>query len=274
LSEEPKIPELFSLKGRVAVVTGALGLIGKNHCKALSEAGANVIVCDLNEIKCKEFASTLAEKSLGVGADITKKESILNLKDEIIKKFSKVDILVNNAALNDSFENPQAAAEQSMFENYPLELWQNSLNVNVTGVFLCSQIIGTMMAGRGSGSIINIASTYGISAPDQSIYKNDKGEQTFYKSASYPVAKGAVIMFTKFLAAYWGEKGVRVNTLSPGGVENNQEDFFVKNYSAKTPLGRMARPNDYKGALVFLANDASNYMTGANLVVDGGWTAW
>ena len=274
MSEEPKIPELFSLKGRVAVVTGALGLIGKNHCKALSEAGANVIVCDLNEIKCKEFASTLAEKSLGVGADITKKESILNLKDEIIRKFSKVDILVNNAALNDSFENPQAAAEQSMFENYPLELWQNSLNVNVTGMFLCSQIIGAMMAERGSGSIINIASTYGISAPDQSIYKNDKGEQTFYKSASYPVAKGAVIMFTKFLAAYWGEKGVRVNTLSPGGVENNQEDFFVKNYSAKTPLGRMARPNDYKGALVFLASDASNYMTGANLVVDGGWTSW
>ena len=274
MSEELKIPELFSLKGRVAVVTGALGLIGKNHCKALSEAGANVIVCDLNEIKCKEFASTLAEKSLGVGADITKKESILNLKDEIIRKFSKVDILVNNAALNDSFENPQAAAEQSMFENYPLELWQNSLNVNVTGMFLCSQIIGTMMAERGSGSIINIASTYGISAPDQSIYKNDKGEQTFYKSASYPVAKGAVIMFTKFLAAYWGEKGVRVNTLSPGGVENNQEDFFVKNYSAKTPLGRMARPTDYKGALVFLASDASNYMTGANLVVDGGWTSW
>ncbi len=274
MSEELKIPELFSLKGRVAVVTGALGLIGKNHCKALSEAGANVIVCDLDEIKCKEFAPTLAEKSLGVGVDITKKESILNLKDEIIKKFSKVDILVNNAALNDSFENPQAAAEQSMFENYPLELWQNSLDVNVTGMFLCSQIIGTMMAERGSGSIINIASTYGISAPDQSIYKNDKGEQTFYKSASYPVAKGAVIMFTKFLAAYWGEKGVRVNTLSPGGVENNQEDFFVRNYSAKTPLGRMARPTDYKGALVFLASDASNYMTGANLVVDGGWTAW
>ena len=274
MSKEPKIQELFSLKGRVAIVTGALGLIGRNHCKALSEAGANVIVCDLDEIKCKEFALTLAEKSLGVGVDITKKESILNLKNEIIKKFSKVDILVNNAALNDSFENPQAAAEQSMFENYPLELWQKSLDVNVTGMFLCSQIIGTMMAERGSGSIINIASTYGISAPDQSIYKNDKGEQTFYKSASYPVAKGAVIMFTKFLAAYWGEKGVRVNTLSPGGVENNQEDFFVRNYSAKTPLGRMARPTDYRGALVFLASDASNYMIGANLVVDGGWTAW
>ena len=274
MSKEPKIPELFSLKGRIAVITGALGLIGKNHCKALTEAGASVVVCDLDEIKCKEFASTLAEKSLGLRVDITNKESVINLKDEIIQTFGKVDILVNNAALNDSFENPQAAAEQSMFENYPLEMWQKSLNVNVTGIFLCSQIIGTMMAKRGTGSIINIASTYGITAPNQSIYKNDKGEQTFYKSASYPVAKGAVIMFTKFLAAYWGEKGVRVNTLSPGGVENNQEDFFIRNYSAKTPLGRMAHPTDYKGALVFLASDASNYMTGANLVVDGGWTAW
>lgn len=274
MSEEPKITELFSLKGRIAVVTGALGLIGKNHCKALTEAGASVVVCDLNEIKCKEFASTLVEKSLGIGADISNKESVLNLKDEIIHTFGKVDILVNNAALNDSFENPQAAAEQSMFENYPLEMWQKSLDINVTGMFLCAQVIGTMMAERGSGCIINIASTYGITAPDQSIYKNDKGEQTFYKSVSYPVAKGAVIMFTKFLAAYWGEKGVRVNTLSPGGVENNQEEFFVRNYSAKTPLGRMAQPTDYKGALVFLASDASNYMTGANLVVDGGWTAW
>lgn len=274
MSETPTIPELFSLKGRIAVVTGALGLIGKNHCKGLTEAGASVVVCDLDEIKCKEFASTLAEKSFGIGVDISNKESVLNLKDEIIQTFGKVDILVNNAALNDSFENPQAAAEKSMFENYPLEMWQKSLDVNITGMFLCSQVIGTMMAERGTGSIINIASTYGITAPDQSIYKNDKGEQTFYKSASYPVTKGAVIMFTKFLAAYWGEKGVRVNTLSPGGVENNQEDFFIRNYSAKTPLGRMAHSTDYKGALVFLASDASNYMTGANLIVDGGWTAW
>lgn len=273
MSKEPKIPELFSLKGRVAVVTGALGLLGKNHCKALTEAGASIVVCDLDEDECKEFASSLVEKSIGVGTDISSKKSVLNLKDEIIQTYEKVDILVNNAALNDSFENPQTAAEQSMFENYPLEMWQKSLDVNVTGMFLCSQIIGSMMAENGAGSIINVSSTYGITAPDQSIYKNDKGEQTFYKSASYPVAKGAVIMFTKFLASYWGGKGIRVNTLSPGGVQNNQEDFFIRNYSTKTPLGRMAQPTDYKGALVFLASDASNYMTGANLVVDGGWTA-
>lgn len=266
--------ELFSLKNKVAIVTGALGLIGKNHCIALAEAGANVVVCDLDEAKCKEFASTLPTKSIGVGVDITNQPSIENLRDKTLKTFGKIDILVNNAAINDMFENPQTAAEQSMFENYPLEMWQQSLNVNVTGTFLCSQVIGTEMAKSKKGSIINVASTYGIVGPDQSIYKKPNGSQSFYKSAAYPATKGAIISFTRFLAAYWGNKGVRVNTLSPGGVENNQDEYFISNYSAKTPLGRMAQPTDYKGAIIFLASDASSYMTGANLIVDGGWTAW
>lgn len=266
--------ELFSLKDKVAVVTGALGLIGKNHCTALAEAGANVVVCDLDELKCNEFASGLPTISIGIGVDIINKLSVKNLRDKSLKEFGKIDILINNAAINDMFENPQAAAELSMFENYPLELWQKSLDVNITGTFLCSQIIGTVMAKAGKGSIINIASTYGIVGPDQSIYKKSDGSQSFYKSAAYPATKGAIINFTRFLAAYWGAKGVRVNTLSPGGVENNQDEYFVNNYSAKTPLGRMAYPTDYKGAIVFLASDASAYMTGANLVVDGGWTAW
>ena len=266
--------ELFSLKNKVAIVTGALGLIGKNHCQALAEAGANIVVCDLDETKCIDFAFTLPTKSIGVGVDITKKSSVENLRDKVFKEFGKIDILVNNAAINDMFENPQAAAELSMFENYPLDMWQKSIDVNVTGTFLCSQVIGTEMVKAGKGSIINIASTYGIVGPDQSIYKKPDGSQTFYKSAAYPATKGAIINFTRFLAAYWGNKGVRVNTLSPGGVENNQDEYFVKNYSSKTPLNRMAYPADYKGAIVFLSSDASAYMTGANLVVDGGWTAW
>lgn len=266
--------ELFSLKNKVAIVTGALGLIGKNHCAALAEAGANIVVCDLDEDKCKKFASSLPTKSIGVGVDITNKLSVENLRNKTLNEFGRIDILVNNAAINDMFENPQAAAEQSMFENYPLNMWQKSLDVNLTGTFLCSQVIGSEMAKTGKGSIINIASTYGLVGPDQSIYKKPDGTQNFYKSPSYPATKGAIVNFTRFLAAYWGNKRVRVNTLSPGGVVNNQDDYFIKNYSAKTPLGRMAYPDDYKGAIIFLASDASAYMTGANLIVDGGWTAW
>lgn len=267
-------PSLFSLKNKVAVVTGALGLLGKQHCLALSEAGAIVVVCDLILKDCEDFAYSLEGENMGAGVDITSADSIKKLKSMILDKYKKVDILVNNAAINDMFENPFAAAELTKFENYPLELWNKSLEVNITGTFLCSQIIGAQMAAQGNGSIINIASTYGVVAPDQSIYKKTDGSQSFYKSPAYPATKGAVISFTKFLAAYWGNKGVRVNCLSPGGVENNQEEYFIKNYSAKTPLRRMAAPNDYKGAIIFLASDASSYMTGANLIIDGGWTAW
>jgi len=265
--------DLFSLDGKVAIVTGACGLIGTHHCEALAEAGAKVVVADLNEEACKKVAERLGSGHLAVGMDVTSRESLEMAKQRILAAFGRIDVLVNNAAINDMFENPLLAGQQSMFEHYPLEMWDKSWKVNVSGVFLCSQVLGGVMAEQGGGSIINIASTYGIVAPDQSIYKNEAGEQTFYKSPSYPVTKSAVIGFTKFLASYWGPKNVRVNTLSPGGVENNQDIFFKGNYSRKTLLGRMANPTDYKGAIVFLASDASAYMTGANLVVDGGWTA-
>lgn len=269
-----KSTDLFLLTDKVAIVTGALGLIGKHHCSALAEAGAHVVVCDLDEKKCQEFADLLPTKSFGVGLDLTSVDSIAGMKERVFDEFGRVDVLVNNAAVNDMFETPALAAEKSKFENYPLGMWQKMMDVNVTGMFLCSQQIGTHMARQRKGSIINVASTYGIVAPDQSIYKDKSGNQLFFKSPAYPTTKGAVIAFTKFLAAYWGSAGVRVNTLSPGGVENGQANYFIKNYSEKTPLGRMAKPTDYKGALLFLASDASNYMTGANLVVDGGWTAW
>lgn len=267
------VPQLFSLAGKTAIVTGATGLIGQKHCEALAAAGANVVVADVLELQAKGLANQLGEKHIGLKLDVTNSNSLEKAKATILEKYGSIDVLVNNAAINDMFENPLMAKELSAFENYPLESFRKSLEVNVLGVFLCSQIFGSVMAEAGAGSIINIASTYGMVGPDQQIYRDENGEQSFFKSPSYPTTKGAVLNFTRFLAAYWGHKGVRVNTLSPGGVENGQNEFFIKNYTNKTPLGRMAQPNDYQGALVFLASDASAYMTGANLVVDGGWTS-
>jgi NAD(P)-dependent dehydrogenase (short-subunit alcohol dehydrogenase family) len=263
---------LFSLDNKVAIVTGAAGLLGKAHCRALAAAGASVVVADLNERDCTELAASLGSGHLAVVLDVTNTDSINEAKKVILEKYGRIDILVNNAAINDMFENPLLGAKQSMFEHYPLDMFNKSLEVNVTGMFLCSQIFGTVMAEQKTGSIINIASTYGIVAPDQSLYQNKNGEQVFYKSPAYPVTKSAVIGFTKYLAAYWGNKNIRVNSLSPGGVENNQDDFFQEKYAAKTLLGRMAGTDDYQGAIVFLASNASAYMTGANLVVDGGFT--
>ena len=262
----------MSLHNKIVLITGGSSGIGKALVDAALARGARVAVCARSLDKLHQ-AFKPSENLFCYRADVSKEADCRAFVDAAVNKWSGVDVLINNAAINDMFENPAMAATQSMFEHYPLDMWLKSLDVNVTGVFLCSQVFGTVMAQQGKGSIINVASTYGIVGPDQSIYQNAKGEQTFYKSPAYPATKGAVVNFTRFLAAYWGEKGVRVNTLSPGGVENSQDEFFVQNYSKKTALKRMAVPTDYKGAVVFLSSDASAYMTGANLIVDGGWTA-
>ncbi len=269
---------VFSLNDRVAIVTGALGLLGREYIDALASAGANVVIVDLEEKKCRESAAKLqsayGSKMIGVGADVTKPEAIARLRDLAHETFGHIDVLVNNAAINDLVDEARSDFERTQFERYSLEDWKQMFDVNVTGTFLCSQIIGSVMAEQNHGSIINVASTYGIVAPDQRIYKRPDGSQSFHKSPAYPATKGAVLAFTRFLATYWASASVRVNSLSPGGVEDGQDEYFVKNYSDRTPLGRMGRPSDLRGAVVFLASDASAYMTGANLVIDGGWVAW
>jgi NAD(P)-dependent dehydrogenase (short-subunit alcohol dehydrogenase family) len=265
------------LAGKVAIVTGAAGLLGREHCFALARAGASVVVADLDADTCARVAATVATecgtRALGVSVDITDPASVSALHERTRAELGEVDVLVNNAAIDDKF-SPTDAAELSRFENYALERFRRSLDVNVTGTFLCCQSIGARMAERGKGSIVNIASTYGVVAPDQGLYRRPDGTQAFFKSAAYPTTKAAVLGLTRFLAAYFGARGVRVNALSPGGVEAGQDAWFQSAYARKVPLGRMAKRDDYHGAIVFLASDASAYMTGANLVVDGGFTVW
>jgi NAD(P)-dependent dehydrogenase (short-subunit alcohol dehydrogenase family) len=244
----------FSLEGRIAVVTGATGLLGIQHCKTLAHAGATVYAVDMQAEPLTTFVRELGDQHVPIVLDVTDAHGVRMLKERLRDEQGGVDILINNAAINDMVERPNATIEDSMFET--------------------SQVLGELMATAGKGSIINIGSTYGVSAPNQDLYRDAQGVQRFYKGVAYPVSKSAVIMMTRFIATYWGPRGVRVNCISPGGVQNGQEEWFVQQYSSRTPLGRMAMPDDFAGALLFLASDASRYVTGQNLQVDGGWTTW
>ncbi len=262
------INKIFNLNNKVIILTGAAGLLGTEYAHGLSQAGANVVLADLNFDKCKKLSLNLNKKydvnSFPIKLDVTKINSINTMIKAVIKKFSKIDILINNAYFS------EAGYDKIKFENYDLDIWKKGLNVNLSGIFLCCQQIGKIMKKQKKGNIINISSIYGIVAPDQRIYGNTK----IIKSAMYSVTKSGVLNFTRYLASYWRQDGIRVNTLSLGGVEENQNSTFKKNYSNKTMIGRMAKKDEYVGALIFLSSNASSYMTGSNLVIDGGWTAW
>jgi NAD(P)-dependent dehydrogenase (short-subunit alcohol dehydrogenase family) len=273
------VQEKFDLTGRVAIVTGGAGQLGVEFCRTLAEAGAAVLVADLNLEAAEKTAETLSVsgyRAVAYGLDVTRFESTRGLVTETLKQFGRLDILVNSAALDPKFD-PDAVKRglaPGAFEDYPLEQWNAAVNVNLTGMFLVTQACVRPMLDQGKrGSIINICSTYGLNGPDQRIYIKD-GKRVAYKPVYYTTTKAGVLGFTKYLAAYYAGTEIRVNALTPGGVFNDHEDYFVRNYSAKTILGRMARKDEMNGALLFLASDASSYMTGNNVVVDGGWTAW
>ncbi len=273
------IQDKFNLAGNVAVVTGGSGLLGKEFCSTLAGAGAAIVIADIHAESTNAVAEALIQdgyQALGVPTDVTRPDSVRHMVESTLQKFGRLDILVNSAALDPKFD-PQALASQKIvlgrFEDYPLESWKQALDVNLTGMFLCCQAAVTPMLDQGKGTIINICSTYGLVGPDQRIYQRD-GQQTSFKPVYYSVTKAGVLGLTRYLATYYAGRNIRVNALTPGGVYNNHDETFLKAYSARTVMGRMARKDEMNGALLFLASEASSYMTGSNLVVDGGWTAW
>ena len=270
-AKHPSIENLFSLAGKVAIVTGAAGQLGGEYVRTLLAAGASVAALDINLNNPKgRLEAITSDRLLLVEADITQRKSIEETLGKVISGLGSPDVLINNAAL----DAPPNANEQETgpFEAYPESSLQMMMDANLKSMILCCQVFGGHMAETGGGCIVNISSIYGILSPDQRIYEYKPNP--FFKPVSYSVTKAGVVNLTRYLSTYWARHHVRVNTLTLGGVFNHQDDTFLHNYSQKVPLGRMAKQNEYNGAIVFLASDASSYMTGANLVIDGGYSCW
>ena len=265
----------FDLTGRVAVITGGGGLLGRQHAAAIASAGGIPVLWDVCELGLLEIQNAYGSRALAMRIDITDSEAVEKATREVVKLLGRIDILVNNAANNPKMEN-SSGVEFSRLKNFPVAQWEADLNVGLKGAFLCSRTIGALMAEQGSGVIVNIASDLGVIAPDQRLYRREgiqENEQPV-KPVTYSVVKSGLIGLTRYLATYWCDQGVRCNALSPGGVENGQSEDFVTRLSQLIPLGRMARHDEYQGALLFLCSDASAYMNGQNLVIDGGRSCW
>jgi NAD(P)-dependent dehydrogenase (short-subunit alcohol dehydrogenase family) len=268
----------FSLKDRVAIITGGAGLLGVRHGEAIAAAGGVAVLADLRgadaEARAAEIAAATGGKAAGMACDVTRAASIEALLEGVMSRFGRVDILVNNAANNPKVEAPGQAF--SRLENFPLEQWEADLAVGLTGPFLCARIVGAAFARQKHGVIVNISSEYGVIAPDQRLYLEPgvPADRQPVKPVTYTVVKAGLHGLTIYLATYWAGAGVRVNTITLGGVESGQPAEFLERATSKIPLGRMAQPHDFQGALVYLCSDAAAFVTGANLVVDGGKTIW
>ena len=270
-----KSGELFSLANKVVVVTGGAGLLGQVFCQALVDVGAHVAIVDLDlasaETVAKRINKSDAQRVIAVGSDITSPESVTQMVTNVVKQLGRIDVLVNNAASKGS--SPDAFYES--FEDYSLKTWREVMSVNIDGLFLVAQAVGKQMKKQGGGSIIQTSSIYGVVAPDQRIYEGSEyNGRPINTPAVYSASKSAVNGLTNYLATYWASSKIRVNSLTPGGIASGQNSEFNKKYSNRVPLGRMGEATELVGALIYLASDASSYVTGQNLIVDGGLSAW
>jgi NAD(P)-dependent dehydrogenase (short-subunit alcohol dehydrogenase family) len=275
----PESSNPFDISGRVAIITGGAGLLGVHHARAIARAGGSPVLVDLLGDRAQQRAHEIAREfnvpTAGLAADICDSASVAAARAEILNRLGRIDILINNAANNPKMES-NSEVNFSRFENFPLEQWHADLGVGLTGSFLCAQVFGTHMAANGGGVILNIASDLALIGPDQRLYRLPGLPDHLQpvKPVTYSVVKSALIGLTRYLATYWADSKVRVNSICPGGVENGQPDDFLRKLNALIPMGRMARPDEYESAILFLCSDASSYMTGANLVIDGGRTCW
>ena len=275
-----ELNNLFSLKGRIIVVTGALGLLGKKHVEAIACYGGTPILLDLTQQVIDAFVSKVNDKykvnAVGFEIDITDEKAIEDNVKLLITKFGKIDGLVNNAANNPKVEDSNDV-NFSRLENFPLNIWNDDISVGLTGAFLCAKHYGFAISKNLSGgSIVNISSDLGLIAPDQRLYAKDgvNDDKQNVKPVTYSVVKTGLIGLTRYLATYWADKNVRCNAMCPGGVENGQPGDFLKEVNSRIPMGRMANSDEYQGTLLWMLSDSSSYLTGAIIPVEGGRTAW
>ncbi|QOZ08457.1 SDR family oxidoreductase [Bradyrhizobium sp. CCBAU 51765] len=272
----------YDLTSRTALVTGAGGLLGRQHVAALSEAGARVVVTDVGLAQAEAAVAALKQNTpsadlIALAIDVTSLDSVQAANEQLSGRGVSIDILVNNAAIDPKVTSAPGVMHSSRFEAFPVPQWQTEIAVGLTGAMLCAQVFGGAMAKRGRGVILNIASDLGVIAPDQRIYRQPqvtREEEQPVKPVTYSVIKHGLIGLTKYLATYWADHGVRVNAISPGGVFNNQDPAFVERLTRLIPMARMADVDEYRAAVQFLCSDASSYMTGQNLVIDGGRSVW
>jgi NAD(P)-dependent dehydrogenase (short-subunit alcohol dehydrogenase family) len=269
-----KAKNIFDVSQEVIVITGVSGGLGSVYARAFLDAGSKVVGLDITKsIALQEIVNKYPENFFFQLTDITDKSALQDSLQATLKKFKKITVLINNAAI----DSPPSAdqTENGPFESYSEESWDKVLDVNLKSVFLCCQVFGGHMASKKQGSVINISSIYGLVSPDQSIYsyRRKDDNESFFKPIAYSASKSGVLNLTRYLATYWAHSNVRVNSLTLAGVFNDQDDEFLAAYCKRIPIGRMANSSDYNGAVLFLSSQASSYMTGSNLIIDGGWTA-